>query len=205
MTTLSVQGVSKAFGGRRVLHAVSHVFAGGITTAVIGPNGSGKSTFVKVLAGLLRPDAGSIELHIDGHAVERVDIPYQCGYVAPYLSLYDEFTPMELLAMHASFHGALFKPAVCSELLDRIGLAGRGTSPVRTFSSGMRQRAALALAVSLDPAVLILDEPSTTLDEHGRAILAAEVQRATARGAIVIIATNDTREQQLCSHVITIA
>jgi ABC-type multidrug transport system ATPase subunit len=68
----------------------------------------------------------------------------------------------------------------------------------------MRQRVALALALSHDPQLLILDEPSTTLDEQGRLILAREVERASSQGAIVIVATNDTRERELCTNVITV-
>lgn len=205
MNTLVARGISKSFGKRSVLSTCSHEFAGGTITGIIGPNGSGKSTLAKILAGLLRPDKGDVELRLASQVVERVDIPFHCGYIAPYLTLYDEFTPHELLSMHGAFHGMHLPSASCDEILQRVGLGARATSRVRTFSSGMRQRVALALAVSLDPPILVLDEPSTTLDENGRLVLAIEIQRAAQRGAIVLVATNDARERDLCTHTIEVA
>lgn len=205
MNTLLARGISKFFGRRSVLHTLSHEFDGGTITGIIGPNGSGKSTLVRILAGLLRPDTGDVELRLANQVVERVDIPFHCGYVAPYLTLYDEFTPHELLSMHGAFHGMHLPSGLCDEIIERVGLGARATSRVRTFSSGMRQRVALAIAVSLDPPVLVLDEPSTTLDESGRIVLEDEIQRAAQRGAIVLVATNDARERDLCTHTIEVA
>lgn len=205
MNTLVARGISKSFGKRSVLSTFSHEFAGGAITGIIGPNGSGKSTLAKILAGLLRPDTGDVELQLDSQTVERVDIPFHCGFVAPYLTLYDEFTPHELLSMHGAFHGIQLQSDSCDEIIQRVGLGARATSRVRTFSSGMRQRVALALAVSLDPPVLVLDEPSTTLDEGGRSVLTTEIQRAAQRGAIILIATNDSRERDMCTHIIEVA
>lgn len=205
MNTLVARGISKSFGKRSVLGNFSHEFAGGAITGIIGPNGSGKSTLAKILAGLLRPDTGDVELRLANQIIERVDIPFHCGYVAPYLTLYDEFTPQELLSMHGAFHGIQLATSACDEIIQRVGLGARATSRMRTFSSGMRQRVALALAVSLDPPVLVLDEPSTTLDESGRLILVTEMQRAAQRGAIVLVATNDARERDLCTQTIEVA
>lgn len=205
MNTLVARGISKSFGKRSVLGNFSHEFAGGAITGIIGPNGSGKSTLAKILAGLLRPDTGDVELRLANQIIERVDIPFHCGYVAPYLTLYDEFTPQELLSMHGAFHGIQLATSACDEIIQRVGLGARATSRMRTFSSGMRQRVALALAVSLDPPVLVLDEPSTTLDESGRLILVTEMQRAAQRGAIVLVATNDARERDLCTRTIEVA
>ena len=205
MNTLVARGISKSFGKRSVLGNFSHEFAGGAITGIIGPNGSGKSTLAKILAGLLRPDTGDVELRLANQIIERVDIPFHCGYVAPYLTLYDEFTPQELLSMHGAFHGIQLATSACDEIIQRVGLGARATSRMRTFSSGMRQRVALALAVSLAPPVLVLAEPSTTLDESGRFVLTTEIQRAAQRGAIVLVATNDARERDLCTHSIEVA
>jgi len=177
----------------------------GTTTAFVGPNGCGKSTVVKMLAGLLRPDRGTIELRSQSLIIERCDIPSHVGLVAPYLNIYDEFTPMELLAVHYGLHGSNFDSAASSEILCRVGLQDRMNSRVRTFSSGLRQRVTLALAVSHDPEILVLDEPSITLDDDGRAVVAQEIKRAANRGAIVLVATNDDREQELCSKVIRLS
>ena len=204
MNALRAHLVSKRYGKRQVLNNISCDLSAGSISAIVGPNGSGKSTLAKILAGLLRPDNGSVELHLNGNKIERELIPHHCGFVAPYLALYDEFTPVELLRMHGAFHGTGLTTDRCDDLLERVGLLARATSRVRTFSSGMRQRVALALAVSHSPSLLILDEPSTTLDEQGRLILAREVERAAANGTIVVLATNDSRERDLCATVITV-
>lgn len=204
MNSLRAHQVSKGYGNRQVLRDISCELHSGSITAIIGSNGSGKSTLAKVLAGLLRPTSGSVTLTINGKCIDRELIPHYCGFVAPYLALYDEFTPLELLRMHGALHGKHLGSEICDDLLDRVGLLSRATSRVRTFSSGMRQRVALALALSHDPRLLILDEPSTTLDEQGRLILAREVERASSQGAIVIVATNDTRERELCTNVIAV-
>jgi len=204
MNSLRAHQISKGYGNRQVLRDISCELHAGSVTAIIGSNGSGKSTLAKVLAGLLRPTSGSVTLTIDSKNIDRELMPHHCGFVAPYLALYDEFTPIELLRMHGAFHGKQLDAALCDDLLERVGLFTRSSSRVRTFSSGMRQRVALALALSHDPRLLILDEPSTTLDEQGRLILAREVERASSGGAIVIVATNDARERELCTSVISV-
>lgn len=204
MNSLRAENVSKRFGSRDVLRDISCLLRSGSITGIVGANGSGKSTLAKVLSGVLRPDAGIVELSMGDSIIERADIPFHCGFVAPYLSLYDEFTPIELLELHGALHSKQFSRESINDVLVRVGLEVRGNSRVRTFSSGMRQRVALALAVSHEPAVLVLDEPSTTLDEDGRRMLSVEVLRAAERGAIVIIASNDTREIEMCHDAIRV-
>lgn len=202
MNTLSATCISKSFGARHIVRDLSCELLSGTTTAFVGPNGCGKSTVVKMLAGLLRPDRGSIELRLGTTIAERSEIPSYVGLVAPYLNIYDEFTPMELLALHFGLHGRDINHIDSNELFSRVGLRDRINSRVRTFSSGLRQRVVLALAVSHEPAILVLDEPSITLDDEGRAVVAQEVRHAASRGAIVLVATNDDRERELCSNVV---
>jgi heme exporter protein A len=121
------------------------------------------------------------------------------GFVAPYLRLYDEFTPQELMHLHARWHGVVASASVLADVLHRVELQGRANEPIKTFSSGLQQRMAIALAVQLSPDVLILDEPSVTLDRRGRDVLESEIKRACDRGAIVLLATNDDRERELCT------
>lgn len=204
MIHLSLHSISKHFGRRKILQEVTHLFEGGAATAIVGPNGSGKSTLARICAGVLRADSGRVELSVNRQVIERGEIPHTCGYVAPYLSIYDEFTPRELIAMHAALHGKTVSDDICLATLTRVGLQESLSIPVRSFSSGMRQRMIIALAVVLDPALLILDEPSTTLDERGRSILAHEIDAAKHRGAVVIIATNDKRERELCSDIVVV-
>lgn len=204
MTSYSFTGISKSFGSRRVLKGLSGTCIGGTATAIIGDNGRGKSTLAKIIAGVLRPDSGTISLSIENTTVDPSEIVRHCGFVAPYLALYDEFSPLELLGLHARLHGVLYSEASSMEILSQVGLAERAGTRVKTFSSGMRQRVAIALAMYHAPRLLVFDEPSLTLDRTGREMVETVIRQFTADGAIVIIATNDPREQALCSHEIVI-
>ncbi|MBC8124781.1 MAG: ABC transporter ATP-binding protein [Candidatus Kapabacteria bacterium] len=205
MTTISIENIKKSFMGRLVLRDVSASASSGDVLGVFGTNGSGKSTLMRIIAGVLRPDSGSVRMTHNGFDVDISNRPFHCGYVAPYLQIYDEFTPRELVLMHAKLHDKRVSVEAAMNVLSRVGIEQRADDIVRTFSSGMRQRVAIALAVCLEPPLLILDEPSTTLDVDGRQILAREVEAHQHRGGIVLLATNDERERELCTHSINVS
>ena len=115
------------------------------------------------------------------------------GYLAPDLVLYDELTALENLDFFAGVRG-LPTGEASRELLARVGLGERADDPVGTFSTGLRQRAKFAFALQNDPAVLLLDEPSSNLDDAGRAVVAAAVEHVHGRGGIVVLASNDPAE-----------
>lgn len=196
---LVARGVCKQFGARTILRDVDLAVQTGECLGILGDNGSGKSTLIRMLAGVLTPDAGSVVASIHGSDIPYDELPRHVGLVAPYLRLYDEFTPAELMRLHARWHGSDVSSADIRSVLGRVELSSRCDDPIRTFSSGLQQRMAIALAVQLLPDILILDEPSITLDRRGRDVLEAEIMRARDRGAMVILATNDDRERQLCT------
>lgn len=202
MITLTATNIHRAYGRRRVVNDLSLSLVGGERLGIIGPNGSGKSTLLRMLAGVLRPDEGTVTLAVDDRAIDREQIPQHVGLVAPYLNIYDEFTPVELLGLQADLRGVAkdFPADDARDLLQRVGLGDRMSDVVRTFSSGLRQRVLLALAVHLKPAVLLLDEATITLDDAGRTIVEREIMVQSERGGIVVIATNDERERQLCTR-----
>jgi ABC-type multidrug transport system ATPase subunit len=206
MITLTAQHISKSYGQRRVITDRSLVLSGGEQIGLIGPNGSGKSTMLRILAGLQRPDTGTLTLTVGNATYDREAIPQHAGLVAPYLNVWDEFTPTELLGLQARLRASLRdsreREREFEVTLERVGLIDRRNDAVRTFSSGLRQRCLLALAVHWEPEVLYLDEPTITLDEVGKRIVEAEIASRSARGGIVVIATNDERERQLCTRLI---
>jgi heme exporter protein A len=186
---------------RAVFREVDVAAHGGDCLGLVGPNGSGKSTLLKVLGRLLRPDAGSLTLTVNG---KHIDDPLPItGLVAPWLNVYDEFTPIELMELQARMHGVSPDGPAINETLDRLALGQRGSDVVRSLSSGLRQRVLLALAVQLNPTVLLLDEPTTTLDAEGRALVRSEIERHRLSGGVVILATNDPEEQQWCTSTFT--
>jgi ABC-type multidrug transport system ATPase subunit len=200
MMTLELSSIAKTYNGRRVLHDVSFSASPGDVVGILGANGSGKSTLVKVIAGVIRADSGTVTCIHDGRELDAQARRASCGFVAPYLALYEEFTPHEHLQLHANLHGTPCTPEHIAATLALVQIDHRAHDRIHTFSSGMKQRVALACAVFLDPPLLLLDEPGSTLDVAGRDVCEAIVRNQTRRGGITILATNDDREAHLCSR-----
>ena len=135
---------------------------------LVGPNGAGKTTTMKMLTGLIRPDAGSMSLF--GEPVEQVRMRAKLGYLPENPYFYDHLTARELLTYYGSLHGLSRKiiRERSDKLLELVGLAHAQNRPLRKFSKGMRQRAGLAQALINDPELVILDEPQSGLDPMGR-------------------------------------
>jgi heme exporter protein A len=199
MVQLQANNIGKRFGKRVLFRKMTVQFEGGTATAITGINGSGKSTLIRILAGVLAPGKGTITLTVDGASVDSEYHPFHVGLVAPYLNLYEDFSPAENLQFLARARGT-DKPAQrIDELMRRIGLPTRINDPISTFSSGMKQRIRIATALFGDPDVLLLDEPGSNLDEAGLDLVSSIITEATERGKVVIVATNDEREASLCS------
>jgi heme exporter protein A len=180
MCLLSVAGLSKRFGPHVGVEDVSFELDGDETAVVFGPNGAGKTTLVRVLASLARPSAGTVRLDgeplFDGAASVRSKL----GVLSHETMLYESLTARENLRLHARMHGV--DETVCDQLLDTVGLAHRGSERVSTFSHGMRKRVSLARALVHDPALLLLDEPYSGLDQASldrmRSVLESVEERA---------------------------
>lgn len=201
---LSVEGLAKRFGRRALFRGLDFELGPGASLAVTGPNGAGKSTLLQVVAGVLSPTAGTVRLWLGGEEVEPEARPLRTGFVAPTLHLYDAFTARENLRFLARARRLSDADARITELLDRVGLVGRGDDLVRTYSSGMRQRARLAAALLAAPSLLLLDEPTSNLDAPGRAIVEAVARAHCAAGGILLVATNVDHEAALCERGIEV-
>jgi ABC-type multidrug transport system ATPase subunit len=191
---LELSEIEKRFGGRRVLKGVTLSAQGGSVVAVTGPNGTGKSTLLKIIGGLLRPTRGQVGLTIDGADRSEPGLRRQSvGYVAPDLALYPELSGRENLAFFERVRGG-GAPIGPQAALQAVGLGDRASDPVSVYSSGMRQRLRLALALLFEPPLLLLDEPGLALDAGGVAILEELIAARKRAGALVLLATNDARE-----------
>lgn len=126
------------------------------------------------------------------------------GLVAPYLNLYDAFTPTENLRFVAKARSIPSFQDRISTVLEKVELSTRAHDPVGTFSSGMKQRLRFAFALFAEPPVLLLDEPSANLDANGVKLIHAIIQQASTDGQIVIIATNDADEAASCDDSINV-
>ncbi len=191
--TLDITGLCKAFGRHVICHDALIRLSTGESLAIVGPNGSGKSTLVKLIAGLLRPDAGAVTYSRHGTPIPATERYRYLGLVSPDLALYEELTGLENLEF-ANRVGAWGKtPGDSQAMLDEIGLSDRGSDMVSTYSSGMKQRLKYAAAFLKDPALLLLDEPTANLDEEGSDRVWSSLAR---RNLALIIATNDPEEAQ---------
>ena len=207
MSGVSVEfkGVGKRFGNRSVLAAVSGTLRQGQVLVVAGPNGSGKSTLLNILAGLLRPSRGEVVYRDGDGPLPRARWFERLGMAAPDMSVYEELSAVENLRFFARLRGLHREEAALRALLEELGLPSREqTRAVGTYSSGMKQRVKLAQAVLHEPPVLLLDEPSSNLDESGHEVVAALVARFRERAAVAV-ATNDPREMAFADARIDLA
>ena len=189
MALLSCEGLGRRFGPRWVFRGVEVALEPGQCLAVVGANGSGKSTLLKVLVGLVAPSEGLVS------RPERDAV----GYAALDLSLYPQLTGTEHMALVGRFRGV----AAGGGALSAVGLAGAEDKPVGVYSSGMRARLKLALATLGTPALLVLDEPTASLDDEGRALVGRIVAEHLSRGA-VILATNDPADRRWATHALSL-
>ena len=163
---LRLEGVSLRFGALAALDGVSYSVPRGSITGLIGRNGAGKSTSIRLLAGLLRPDAGTVEVGGRGFAEAAVEIRRETGYLLAEPALFSYLTPYETLAFVAEAYGVPRAEGErrAEELLRFFGLEGARGRLVDGFSTGMHKRLGIAAALVHRPRLLVLDEPFETLD-----------------------------------------
>ena len=196
---LTANGITKEFNRRTIFRDVSLSLSQGDSLAITGRNGSGKSTLVKVIAGLLSATHGKVEFSVDGEPLDLENLRYHIGLVTPYLQLYDEFSGSENLELLSQIRSDVgVDRERIQQILAYVGLWERKSDFVRTYSSGMKQRLKYAFAVLHRPSLLILDEPTSNLDDDGISMVKRFVDDQKKSG-ILIVATNDAVEAGWCS------
>lgn len=201
---LTATDIEHSFQRRRIFSGVSLSVSNNQTLGVTGRNGSGKSTLLRILSNLLSPSRGTIQLSINNTTVQRDSYYRHIGFVSPYLALYEEFTAMEHARINARLRAIPFDEHLTVETLAMLRLDHRRHDDLKTYSSGMKQRMKYALALLHSPALLLLDEPMTNLDQEGTATVEHIVALHRERGGGVIIATNDERDKALCDTLLSV-
>ena len=195
---LELTAVSHRFGRRVLFRDVNLIVEGGTSLAVTGANGSGKSTLLQIAAGLITPWRGSARLTVQNATVAEEDLPLRSALVAPYFNVYDGLTVRENLDFIRKARGEARDDHRIEQIVEEVGLGRRIDDFVSTFSSGMKQRVKLAVALMARPDVLLLDEPSSNLDEAGREVIRNAMRDHMDGGGIVLLATNEAQEAGLC-------
>ena len=181
--------IGRRFGIRWVLRGATFDVQRGEVAALLGPNGSGKSTILRVLATLLKPNAGSATVNGFDVVNDAVRVRSEVGYLAHVPGLYDDLTASENLRFAADMLG--ISHSTIDESLERVGLSGMRSSGVRGFSAGMQRRLGLARLIMRKPRILLLDEPYSNLDIEGIALMNSVITEIIAAGGAALIALHE--------------
>jgi heme exporter protein A len=195
MPMIEIRKLTKTFGLNPVLRGLDLDVERGQFLALLGPNGSGKTTLLRILAALSRPTGGTVRIGGWDLPAEADFVRAQLGVVSHLPLLYDTLTAEENLLLFARLYDLPpegRRPRV-DAVLERVGLKRRARDVVRTFSRGMQQRLAIARAILHDPAILLLDEPYTGLDQDAAALLDALLREVAVGGRTVVMTTHDLR------------
>ncbi|MEF8788730.1 MAG: ABC transporter ATP-binding protein [Haloarculaceae archaeon] len=187
MAAIELAGVEKRFGDVAALRGLDLEVEAGEVFGFLGPNGAGKSTTINVLLDFVRPDAGRVEVLGREARAESVAVRERTGVLPEGFDVYDRLTAREHLRFAIDSKDATDDP---EDLLDRVGLTDAAGRRAGGFSTGMRQRLALAMALVGDPDLLVLDEPSTGLDPNGAREMREIVRAERDRGATVFFSSH---------------
>ena len=198
---IELQGAGRRFNQEWIFRDFNYQFNAGGKYAVLGPNGSGKSTLLSVVLGSLAPSEGTIR-YSAAQEIPVEQIYKQISFAAPYVDLVEEFTLRETIDFHFKFKD--FYPGMdAAGLLDLLGLAKAQDKPLKYFSSGMRQRTKLALACCTNTPLLLLDEPTSNLDQQGMEWYHSLITNYTA-DKLVVVGSNQENEYSFCDNLIRI-
>lgn len=202
---IDVRGLTKRYGGRAVVNDFAIRVAPGEIFGFLGPNGSGKTTTIRMLCGLLTPDAGEgtclgYDLRREAYAIKR-----EVGYMTQRFSLYEDLSIAENLDFVARVYAVPDRRAAVDRALDRLGLASRGAQLAGALSGGWKQRLALAACLLHTPKLLLLDEPTAGVDPKARRDFWEEIHDLAAEGMTVLVSTHYMDEAERCHQLAYLA
>lgn len=202
--SISVSQVSKQYGTQKALDQVSFEIGTGELVGFLGPNGAGKSTLMKIITGYLSADGGSVVINGETVETKNISIRSQIGYLPENNPLYTDLYVREYLEMVAGFYKLQHKKEQVLKMIELTGLKVEQHKKIGMLSKGYRQRVGLAQALIHDPAVLILDEPTTGLDPNQLEEI-RQLIRAISANKTVMLSTHIMQEvEAICSRVIII-
>jgi ABC-type multidrug transport system ATPase subunit len=204
MNSVSVSGLGKRFNNRWLFRKLSHTFCQDGHTVVLGANGSGKSTLLQVILGSIVPSEGSVTYSCAGRHYAPEDAGCLFSIATPYLELIEEYTLREMIA----FQGRLrpYRHGSSTEvLIERIGLEAAADRAIRHYSSGMRQRVKLGLALLSDTPYVLLDEPTSNLDKEAVEWYAQLVSEHSDGRVVIVCSNTQEPDYFFCTERLTVS
>ncbi len=202
-SSIQANSIIKVFGRRLIFRNFNFNFDKYGVYGISGQNGSGKTTLLKIIANLLSPTQGKIVHKHAGKEIPDEELHNYIGFVAPYLVLYDEFSPVENLKQFSKIRGVKYDEEKANYLFEELNLFDRRNEILKVYSSGMKQRVKLIFSLIHSPVFLLMDEPTSNLDDKGRKII-YDIIAKEKEDKIMIIASNDKSDLQECKQVINI-
>jgi ABC-2 type transport system ATP-binding protein len=202
---IEVEGLSKSFDGRAVVRDLSMKVRRGTIYGFLGPNGSGKTTTIRMLCGLLTPDAGhgtclGFDIIRDADRIKR-----RVGYMTQRFSLYQDLSVHENLDFVARLYGVAHPKQAARAMIKRLGLTGRENQIAASLSGGWKQRLALGACTLPNPELLLLDEPTAGVDPKARREFWNEIHALAGEGLTVLVSTHYMDEAERCHEIAYIA
>jgi len=202
---IDVRGMTKRYGDKVVVDHFDIAVPRGAIYGFLGPNGSGKTTTIRMLCGLLVPDAGEGTCLGFDVREQAGEIKKQVGYMTQKFSLYEDLSIRENLDFVAQMYGINNRKARVTAALEDLGLADRAGQLAGTLSGGWKQRLALAACLIHDPQLLLLDEPTAGVDPKARRDFWDEIRRLSKSGVTVLVSTHYMDEAVQCDFITYIA
>ena len=204
MPALEVRSLSKHFGDVKAVKDISFSVNQGEFFGLLGPNGAGKTTTIRMIIGVLKPDAGSIQIEGVDLSKNYFEAKSKIGAIPEVGNIYPDLSARENIDLVGRFYGLpkSIRQERAEKLLADFGLKERGDDLARKFSKGMRQRVSIACALVNEPPILILDEPTEGLDVMSRRLIIDKVKEMNQKGSTVILTTHNIEEaNKLCQRV----
>ncbi len=185
--------ITQQFNQRTIFKDISFELKSGESIVFVGPNGSGKTTLIRIICQLIRPRGGEVTFYRGDSEIPQDQLYPYLGLVGPYLQLYNNLTALENYRFFAKIRGLEIEISQFKNLMETFGLRGREMDELSSYSSGMLQRVKYVMALIHQPPILILDEPTSNLDDKGTQVV-YELMQTQKKDKILIIATNEPEE-----------
>jgi len=200
---ISLLNLGKKYGKEWIFRNLDYSVPAASRTVILGGNGSGKSTLLQIISGYITPNEGSVSYKSGNGNIDLEQISKQLSLAAPYLQLIEEFTLAEMVR-HAGQMKPFRKGLEEKEIIQLSGLAHAKNKYIKQFSSGMKQRLRLALAILSDTSLLLLDEPVSNLDREGISWYHQMIDNYSAGRTVIVCSNAITEEHYFCDREINL-